>query len=391
MNLSGLEIFKYLPASTKSEHSNCGECGFKSCMEFAVNLAKNPEIANKCPYLKEELRNIISKTQASIQNEIEVGLSQKVKIGGENVMFRHDKKFVNPTALFIALDTDNASFKDDLERVLNFEILKLSKTYKIDGILLKGSNINNDLRLLIEKQGISTLTEEEIKEYSLIEIKDNKDNFPNTMENLICTRKKAILENNKNYLNPTYVYLKKQKDLVEISARAGFYICKYANMLIFENFDEALISTLIALRQNIYADPQAPLQVKSKIYEFNEVTDKSPVFMTTNFSLTYYTMANELAELDVPSYLVLIPTGGMSVLAAWAAEKITTKVIAETIDKLKLREKVKTREIIIPGVLAPIKDDIQKEVPDFKIIVGAVEAYKTKDFIKTYRIEHFAE
>lgn len=391
MKLSGLEIFKYLPASTKSEHSNCGECGFKSCMEFAVNLAKNSEIANKCPYLKKDLLNIINKTQISKQNVVETGLIKKIKIGGENVMFRHEKKFVNPTAFFIALDTANMGFEDDLERILNFEILKLSKTYKVDGILLKGSNINNDLRLLIENQGISTLTEEEIKERKFIEIKDDKDNFPNTMENLICTRKKAILENNKNYLNPVYIYLKKQDNLAELSARAGFYICKYANMLIFENFDEALMSTLIALRQNIYADPQAPLQVESKIYEFNEVNDKSPVFMTTNFSLTYYTMANELAELDVPSYLVLIPTGGMSVLAAWAAEKITTQVIAETIEKLKLRERVKTREIIIPGVLASIKDDIQKEIPDFKIIVGAVEAYKTRDFIKTYKIEHFAK
>ncbi len=391
MKLSGLEIFKYLPASTKSEHSNCKECGFKSCMDFAVNLAKNFEFVNNCPYLKDELKNIINKTQTSTQNEIEVGLSKKVKIGGENVMFRHDKKFVNPTAIFIALNTDSTIFKNELKRVLNFEILKLSQTYKVDGIFLKGSNINKDLRLQIEKYGISTLTEEEINGYSLIEIKDDKDNFPNTMENLICTRKKAILENNKNYLNPVYIYLKKQDNLVELSARAGFYISKYANMLIFENFDEALMSTLIALRQNIYADPQAPLQVESKIYEFNEVTDKSPVFMTTNFSLTYYTMANELAELDVPSYLVLIPTGGMSVLAAWAAEKITTQVIAETIEKLKLRERVKTREIIIPGVLASIKDDIQKEIPDFKIIVGAVEAYKTRDFIKTYKIEHFAK
>ena len=391
MNLSSLEIFKYLPASTKSEHSNCKECGFKSCMEFAVNLTKNSELVNKCPYLKDELLNVINKTQISKQNIVETGLIKKLKIGGEHVMFRHEQKFANPTAIFIVLDTNNTSFKDDLERVLNFEILKLSKTYKVDGILLKGSNINNDLRLKIEKHGISTLTEEELKEYHFIEIKDDKNTFSDTMETLICTRKKAILENNKNYLNPTYVYLKKQDNLIELSARAGFYICKYANMLIFENFDEALMSTIIALRQNIYADPQAPLQVESKIYEFNGVTDKSPVFMTTNFSLTYYTMANELAELDIPSYLVLIPTGGMSVLAAWAAEKITTQVIAETIDKLKLREKVKTREIIIPGVLAPIKDDIQKEIPDFKIVVGAIEAYKTKDFIKTYKIEHFAE
>ena len=391
MSLSGLEIFKYLPAAKKSIHSNCKECGFKSCMDFAINLSKNHNLFELCPYLKNELLTTITKTQTYTQNEIEIGLSKKIKIGGENVMFRHNKKFINQTAFFIALDTDNINFEQELDRVLNFEILKLSKIYKVDGIFLKGSNINSDLRLKIENKGISTLTENELEKYKLIKIEDEKDNFSDTIENLICIRKKAILENTENYLNPVYVYLKKQDDLIDLSARAGFYICKYANMLIFENFDEALISTLIALRQSIFSDPQAPLQVESKIYEFNEPDENSPVFMTTNFSLTYYTMANELAELDVPSYLVLIPTGGMSVLAAWAAEKITTQVISETIDKLNLRGRVKTREIIIPGVLAPIKDEMQKEIPDFKIIVGAVEAYKTKDFIKTYKIENFAE
>lgn len=391
MSLSGLEIFKYLPAAKKSIHSNCKECGFKSCMDFAINLSKNYNLFELCPYLKNELLTTITKTQTYAQSEVEIGLSKKIKIGGENVMFRHNKKFINPTAFFIALDTDNATFEKELERILNFEILKLSKTYKIDGVFLKGSNINSDLRLKIENKGISTLTEDELEKYNIIEIEDERDDFSDTMENLICIRRAAILENTEKYLNPVYVYLKKQDNLVDLSARAAFYICKYANMLIFENFDEALISTLITLRQNIFSDPQAPLQVESKIYEFNEPDEKSPIFMTTNFSLTYHTMANELAELDIPSYLVLIPTGGMSVLAAWAAEKITTQIISETIDKLNLRDKVRTREIIIPGVLAPIKDDIQKEIPDFKIIVGAVEAYKTKDFVKNYKIENFAE
>jgi len=391
MNLSGLDIFKYLPASTKSEHSNCKECGFNSCMAFAINLSKNYSNISYCPYLNSELISLINNAQTYIQNEVEIGLLQKIKIGGENVMFRHSKTFVNPTAIFIVLNTDDENFNKDLDRILNFKILKLSKTYKIDGIFLKGSKINTNLRLEIENKGISTLTEEELTSYNLIRVKDDKNKFQQSMENLICIRKKAVLENNKEYINPVYIYFEKDNNLVELSARAGFYICKYASLLIFEDFDEALMSTLLTLRQNIYSDPQSPLQVESKIYEFNDVNEKSVIFMTTNFSLTYYTIANELEELDIPSYLIVIPTGGMGVMAAWAAEKITAKVVSETIEKFRLREKVKTREIIIPGLLEPIKESLQKEIPDFKIVVGAKEAYHTKDFIKTYKIEKFAE
>jgi len=391
MNLSSLEIFKYLPASSKAEHSNCKECGFNSCMAFALELAKNSDFINNCPYIDKALFDILNRNKNGSQKEVELGLTQQVKIGGENVMFRHDKKFKNPTAFFISINTDSKDFKQKLDRILKFEINKLSKTYKIDGVLLKGSNLSEDLRLKIEKKGISTLTEKELLNSNLLEIKNKDQSFSETMKYLICARKKAVLENDKYFQNPTYIYLESHKNLIELSAKASFYICKYANLLIFENFDEALFSTLIALRQNIYSDPQAPLQVESKIYEFNEPDEKSVVFLTTNFSLTYYTMANELEELDIPSYLILIPTGGMSVLAAWAAEKLTTDVIAETIEKLNLRQKVKTREIIIPGLLEPIRDKIQEKIPDFKIIVGAKEAYQTKDFIKTYKIENFAE
>ena len=349
MNLSGLDIFKYLPASTKSEHSNCKECGYNSCMAFALNLSKDYNNISYCPYLNSELINIINNSKTYVQNEIEIGLSKKIKIGGENVMFRHNKTFVNPTAIFVTLNTDDENFNETLDRVLKFEILKLSKTYKVDGVLLKGSEINHDLRLKIENHGISTLTDKELKNLNLIKIEEGKNRFQNTMETLICTRKKAILENDKNYINPVYIYLGKTSNLIELSARAGFYICKYANLLIFEDFDEALMSTLITLRQNIYSDPQSPLQVEPNIYEFNEVDEKSVIFMTTNFSLTYYTIANELEELEIPSYLIVIPTGGMSVMAAWAAEKITAEVVSETIEKFGLRKKVKTREIIIPG------------------------------------------
>ena len=67
-----------------------------------------------------------------------------------------------------------------------------------------------------------------------------KENFKTTKETLITTREKAILEKDDNFSNPVAVWLSKENDLFTTTAQASYYICKYANMLIFEAFDEAM-------------------------------------------------------------------------------------------------------------------------------------------------------
>lgn len=155
------------------------------------------------------------------------------------------------------------------------------------------------------------------------------EEFSKTSEELISIRTKAVLEKDENFSNPVYVYFKHSQDLNLLCAKASFYICKYANMIVFEDFDEAVITTLMTLRQNIFTDPQKPLQVESKIYEFNNPDENSLIFMTTNFALTFYAVANELESLPVPSYLIVTPADGMSVLTAWSAEKFTAQMVAK--------------------------------------------------------------
>ena len=159
-------------------------------------------------------------------------------------------------------------------------------------------------------------------------------------------------------------------------------------MLIFDEFNEALISTLMTLRQNIFTDPQKPLQVEAKIYEFNNPDQNSIIFMTTNFALTFFAVANELESLNVPSYLIVTPADGMSVLTAWSAEKFTAKMVAKILKKWDFANKVKNRKIIIPGLLAHMKDELEEEIhlagDDFEIVVGTVEAYAIGDFVKEY-------
>ena len=75
-------------------------------------------------------------------------------------------------------------------------------------------------------------------------------------------------------------------------------------------------------------DPQVPMQVEQKIYKVGEATDKSPVIVTTNFSLTYFIVRGEIENSKVPCWLAILDVEGLSVLTAWAAGKFSPAKIA---------------------------------------------------------------
>ncbi len=375
MELSGLQIFKYLPAAQKAVNSNCKKCGCPTCMAFALKLAKQNVKIENCPFATDELRALYETSCKQPQNTVDI---QGLKIGGENVLYRHEKTFINKTSIAIIIDKKEKNWQEKLNRIENFEITRVSETMKIDLVIFK------NFEELPAVKALRIMSFEDFKKLPLKEIIDEK--FSKTSKDLITIRKKAILEKDENFAEPVYVYFKTNDDLNTLCAKASYYLCKYANMLVFENFDEALIATLMTLRQNIFTDPQKPLQVESKIYEFNNPDENSLIFMTTNFALTFYAVANELESLPVPSYLIVTPAEGMSVLTAWSAEKFTAVMVAKTLKKFDFASKVKNRKIIIPGLLAHMKEELEEEISnaglDFKIIVGTIEAFAISDFVK---------
>ena len=371
MEMTGLQIFKFLPAAKKEEHSNCKECGCPTCMAFALKLAKKNINIEKCPYIKDELKEKYAHSVKHAQETVEFcGL----KIGGENVLYRHEKTFINRTIFAVLVDCANRDYLEKINRINAFEIKGVNENFKVDLIILKnfnGENIHST---------VSTITQEEFEKLPITNIIDS--DFQNTKNLLITTRQKAILEKDENFSSPMCVWITKNDDLINICARASYYICKYANMIVFEDFDESLFSTIVRLRQNIYTDPQKPLQVESDLYKFNNPNENSIIFLTTNFALTFFAVANELESLNIPSYLIVIPADGMSVLTAWSAEKFTANIVSKTLEKLNIREQIKTRQIIIPGLLAHTKDELQEIIPDFDFVVGTIEASAIREFVK---------
>ncbi|MBO8430474.1 hypothetical protein IAC76_03735 [Spirochaetes bacterium] len=372
MELSGLQIFKYLPAAKKAEHSNRKECGCPTCMAFALKLAKKQIELSKCSYAPDELKEFFEINSKQPQKTVEIN---GLKIGGENVLYRHEKTFVNRTAIAVIVDLKDNDWQKKLERLTSFEITRVSETMKIDLVILK----NNTSKFV--PSGINFINYEDFERLPFIFLEDD---FSNTKEKLVEIRTKAVLEKDDACSSPVCVRMKTTDELSQC-ARAAYYLCKYANILVFENFNEAMISSLMTLRQNIFTDPQKPLQVESKIYEFNNPDENSLIFMTTNFALTFFAVANELEGLNVPSYLIVTPADGMSVLTAWSAEKFTAKMVANTLKKWDFANRVKNRKIIIPGLLAHMKEELEEEIKDFEIVVGTVEAYAIGDFVKEFQ------
>lgn len=101
MGLTGIQIFKLLPKT------NCGECGVPTCLAFAMNLAAGKAELASCPYVSEEAKVQLAEASAPPIRPLTIGSGdQAIKIGGETVLFRHEKTFYNPTGFAALLTSD---------------------------------------------------------------------------------------------------------------------------------------------------------------------------------------------------------------------------------------------------------------------------------------------
>jgi acetyl-CoA decarbonylase/synthase complex subunit gamma len=127
MALTGIEIFKLLPKT------NCGDCGVPTCLAFAMSLAAGKAELSKCPHVSEEAKSKLSEAAAPPILPVTIGVGDNaLKIGGETVMFRHEKRFENPPGLAILISDKMADGEVDA-RLKKFKDL----TYERVGLTLR--------------------------------------------------------------------------------------------------------------------------------------------------------------------------------------------------------------------------------------------------------------
>jgi acetyl-CoA decarbonylase/synthase complex subunit gamma len=166
------------------------------------------------------------------------------------------------------------------------------------------------------------------------------------------------------------------------AVHAAQAISKYAGFIVLDHFSPATIYPLLVLRQNIYTDPQKPIQVQPGIYEINAPKPESPVLVTTNFSITYFSVANEVEGSGLPAWLLVTDAEGMSVLTAWAAGKFDAERIAKAVKGFNVADKVSRKRVVLPGHVAVLSGELEAELPDWEIRVGPREAVDLPAFMK---------
>ncbi|MEW6102869.1 MAG: acetyl-CoA decarbonylase/synthase complex subunit gamma [bacterium] len=444
MALSGIEIFKHLPKT------NCKECGFPTCLAFAMQLASSKVEVSKCPYVKDETKAFLEESQAPPIRKVIIG--DNFAIGEETVFFRHEKTFVHPPAICILIKDEEpksiwekkiASFNNlKFERIgfmlkANLLFLENSSNLKAkflelvsyvmkesNGLLCLSSENMDALKAAIEMtkerkpllysanqsnideiasiakeynlpivakgedlESLSSLTEKLIS----LGIKDIiLDSSPKTIKEAfyhqIFIRRQALISKFRPLGFPTIVFpAKLTNDPMKEALYAATFIVKYGGLIVLSDLAGESLFPLLVLSLNIYTDPQRPMAIEEKIYEINGPNEKSPICITTNFSLTYFIVQGEIDASKVPTYLMIMDTGGLSTLTSWSAGKFNGELISAYVKKSKIEEKVSHRKIIIPGYVAGIKGEIEEELKTWEVIVGPREASDIPIFLQKFK------
>jgi acetyl-CoA decarbonylase/synthase complex subunit gamma len=207
------------------------------------------------------------------------------------------------------------------------------------------------------------------------------DNIAATLQDNTIIRKMALRATFEALGYPIINFVMGE-DLPSMVADASTLVCKYGSILVIDTVAVQALLPIMMLRQNIYTDPQKPIQVEPKVYPIGEPDENSPVFVTTNFSLTYFIVSGEIENSGVSAWLVIVETEGMSVLTGWAAGKFSGEKIAGFIKQVGLEGQVKTRRVIIPGYVAQISGELEESLPGWTVVVGPQEASDLASFIK---------
>lgn len=440
MALSGLDIFKLLPKT------NCRDCGVPTCMAFAMKLAQKKAELSECPHASEEAKATLGAASEPPIRLVKIGGANPLELGEETVLFRHEKTFFHQTGIAIELKTSDGfdhnvqkikgiedlaiervgeelgtdlffiTFDSDQEAdfiktiqavkqnskkglILNCQdngtLKKVLESLKDDrpAIYLQSKLTEETLELAQEFDASLILTAQSFedletqstaaKEAGVSNLILNlvSANIGNQLQNNSILRRSALKQNYKPFGYPLFAYID-GKNKNEILSKACMQLCKYGSIIVLPEYDTAMLYTLFTLRQNIYTDPQKPIQVDPKVYPIGDPTPESPVFVTTNFSLTYFMVSGEIENSGISAHLVIADTEGQSVLTAWAAGKFGGENIAKFIKEIKLEERVKTRKIVIPGYVSQISGDLEENLPGWEVIVGCQEASDIPSFIK---------
>ena len=435
--LTALDIYKLLPKT------NCKECGPPTCLAFAMQLAAGKASIDRCPHASEEAKERLSAAAAPPLPKVTIGTGEReVVLGDETVLFRHEKTFYHPTAIAISAgdDLSDDAFAGRLAAIRRLSFERVGQRISVDLVALRcvsgdaarysraaavaaetglplvllapagplaaavqavahtrpllapppedlppASRLaaERKLPLRVRARGIDGLfaalaAARAAGAASLVA--DPASETPReAVSDATALRRLAILSRNRDLAYPSAFDL--GGGFPNPFLAATLLVPKYGSLVVLDSVDPADLLPLLTLRQNIYTDPQRPIQVEPGIYRIGTPSGSSPVLITTNFSLTYFTVRGDAESAKVPAILLIADCDGMSVLTAWAAGKFTGESIAKMLAECGIDKTVDHRTLILPGMVARLSGRIE-ELSGWRVLVGPQESSALPSYLR---------
>lgn len=438
MALKALDIYKLLPKK------NCKECGDPTCLTFAMKLAGGKADVDLCPYLSDEAKSVLGATTRPPIRLVKIGVGERTfAVGEEFVFYRHEKTFYHPPGiLFKVLDTQPAEeIAAATVRVRDEFFTRVGTDLRFSGMAIENASgsaeqfakavsvveDHADLPLVLIAKSADVLsaalvqvgsyrpllhaaTRENYKDFCALSKKHGcpmviragnledlaalaKDCAAEGVQKLVldpapenlgdflvrstAIRQLAITRKAPDLGYPVYL---DATDSGMQDAAIALGIVKFASVIVTTPLSPESSKAALTLRQNIYTDPQKPIQMNPGLYRVGNPGKDAPVLLTVNFSLTFFTLQGYLDASRIPCYMMIVDTEGLSVLTAVAAGKLSEMLVRDSIKKFGLENEVSHRKLIIPGYAAPLSGRIE-EATGWKVMVGPRDAAEIGEYL----------
>lgn len=442
MALTGLDIFKQLP---KKNCKECGAptC-LAFAMSLAGGKASLEQCPYVSEEAKENLGAAAAPPIRLVT--VGIG-ENALALGDETVIYRHDKTFCHPTGFAITVnDTLTASdVTAKIARINDLKVERVGQQLAVSAIAIINASkdaatfkevagkvaAQTTLPLILVSENVTAL------EAALPVIADKKplvyaataDNYqkvvelakahscpvvvkgstladtaelvekiaPLYKELVIDTgsrgtsqvladqtqiRRLAVKKKFRPFGYPTITFTTSEDPREEV-IQASVYVAKFGGIVVLKADEKSQILPLLAWRQNVYTDPQKPIAVESKIYEVGAVSPDSPVYICTNFALTYFAVEGEVSGSKIPGYILPVDTDGTSVLTSWASGKFSADSISDFLESSGIKAKVNHNTCVLPGYTAVLSGKL-KEKSGWNVLVGPQEAAGIPAFAKSH-------
>lgn len=447
---SPMEVWKYLPGT------NCKECGEKTCLAFASLLMERKKKLEECPPLFEpkyaEKGKKLAELLAPEVREVEIGIGERArKMGGEDVMHRHERTFFNRTVLvYDVWDTmKEEELRERVRKITEWKKFYVGEFLKVDAIAIRSvSGEAKTFAQCVKRVAEETdfplvlcsfnakVIEEGLKEVSnrrpLIYAADKENwkeflgiakrfkvpvtlfspdldmlnslavtfssagiedivldpgTYPEgggleqTFSRFVRIRRAGIADGNKGIAYPLIavpmtawmVHGSKAENALAASyweaIIADLFIIKYADIMILHSIEPHSLIPVRTLVANIYTDPRRPVSVEPGLREIGNPTERSPLFVTTNFALTYYTVESDISSNKIDSYLMVVDSEGIGVESAVAGGQLNADSFKDALESFKVEDKVKHKTMVIPGLAARLSGETE-DVTGWTVLVG---------------------